>query len=61
MNKYKDGIVYIFLGIIFFLITLDVIFPFVMLIMKLIFYCLSGLLVIGGFMQINDSRKKKQK
>lgn len=60
MRKCNDGILWIFFGLSFFLLTFNLIFPFVMFMMKLVFYCIGGLCIIGGAMQIYDDIKKKK-
>ena len=58
-RRYNNGIMYVFLGLIFFFVTLDVIFPYVMILMKILFYAIGSIVVIGGFLEIKDSLKKK--
>lgn len=58
-EKYKEGILYVLIGFAFFLVTIDLIFPIFMFIMKLIFYSLGCLSVIGGLIQIRDNFKNK--
>lgn len=59
-KKYNDGIMYIFIGLIFLLITIDLIFPIVMFIMKFVFCGVGGVLIISGIIEIKDSYKKKK-
>lgn len=58
-KKYNDGLVFLVLGIIFLLITINVIFAFIMFMMKAVFIILGILCVTGGLVNIRDSFKKK--
>ena len=58
-RRYNNGIMYIFLGLVFFLVTLDIIFPYVMFLMKLVFYSIGTIVIIGGILEVKDSYKKK--
>lgn len=55
-----EGIMYVVIGMMFFLVTLDIIFPFIMFMMKVIFYIVSGLALIGGINTIIKSFKKNK-
>lgn len=44
----KDSINFLWVAILFFLLTVDVAFPFVMFIMKVVFYIIGSLLLILG-------------
>lgn len=55
----SEGTMYALIGVIFFAITLDIAFPIVMFLMKVLFWVLGALLIIGGFIQIKDSLKKR--
>lgn len=59
-KRYNDGILYGFIGTLCLLLTIDLVFPLVMCIMKGIFYIMGTLMIVGGLIQIKDSFKKKK-
>ena len=58
-SRLNEGMAYIMFGLFFLLITIDLLFPFIMFIMKGIFYIIGGLSIIGGTINMIDSLKNK--
>lgn len=58
-RRQNDAIFYIFIGIIFLLATIDIVFPIVMAMMKGVFWLIGGFMILGGAIQIKDSFKNK--
>ena len=50
INKadFKDSVSFLWVAVLFFLVTVDVAFPFVMFIMKMIFYIISFIMLVIG-------------
>lgn len=59
-EKYKEGILYILIGLFFFLATIDILFPIVIFTIKCLFYIIGGLLIIGGIIELKDNFKTKK-
>lgn len=57
--KLKEGFYYFLVGFIFMVIITDLFFPFVMIIMKVVFAIFGILFLIGGLVTMIKSLKKK--
>ena len=60
-HKFNEGIMYCSIGLVFLLITIPLVFPFVMMAFRVLFIMLGILMFIGGLIHIKDSFKKKSK
>lgn len=60
-KKLNEGFTYVIIGIVFFLLTFDFIFPFIMHVMKGIFYITTAVTIFGGSVTIFESLNKKDK
>ena len=59
-RKINEGMMYALLGVVFLVITLDLIFPIIMVMMRVLFIIIGGLSIIGGIKQIINAFKKKK-
>jgi len=62
MNNHKlhEGIMYCIFGAILILMTIPLVFHYVMFAFKVVFIIFGSLAILGGLIQLKDSLKKKK-